>query len=83
MRDNRQNPDQQNVHLVYRMPLQDHQRLTVDLLQKQGTVNGSFIRRWGLQLTYDWARYFLRAAYDPYVNFTPQTMVRVSVGSRF
>lgn len=83
VRDNRQNPDQQNVHLVYRHPLADGKRLTIDLLAKQGTVNGEFIRRAGLTLTFDWPRWFVRAAYDPDVNFTPQNMVRLTVGSRF
>lgn len=83
VRDNRQNPDQQHVHLVYRVPTHDGQRLTIDLLAKQGTVDGRYIRRTGLSLTYDWPRYFVRAAYDPKVNFTAQNMFRVSVGSRF
>lgn len=83
VRDNRQNPDQQHVHLVYKQPLPDRQRLTIDLLAKQGTVDGQFIRRTGLTVTYDWARWFVRAAYDPKVNFTTQDMVRLSVGSRF
>lgn len=83
IRDNRLNPDQQDVHLVYRLPLPERQRLTVDLLAKQGTVDGQFIRRAGLTVTYDWPRWFVRAAYDPKVNFTAQNMVRLSVGTRF
>lgn len=83
IRDNRLNPDQQDVHLVYRLPLPERQRLTVDLLAKQGTVDGRFIRRAGLTVTYDWPRWFVRAAYDPKVNFTTQNMVRLSVGTRF
>lgn len=83
IRDNRLNPDQQDVHLVYRLPLPERQRLTIDLLAKQGTVDGQFIRRAGLTVTYDWPRWFVRAAYDPKVNFTPQNMVRLSVGTRF
>jgi hypothetical protein len=83
IRDNRLNPDQQDVHLVYRLPLPERQRLTVDLLAKQGTVDGQFIRRAGLTVTYDWPRWFVRAAYDPKVNFTAQNMVRMSVGTRF
>ena len=35
VRDNRENPDQQNVHLVYRTPINNGDRLTLDLLQKR------------------------------------------------
>ena len=83
VRDNRRNPDQQHVHLVYRTPVADDQRLTVDLLSKSGLVNGEPVRRIGLSVGYDWPRYFVRAAYDPKVNFTPQDMWRLSVGTRF
>lgn len=36
VRDNRLNPDQQNVHLVYRTPINGGDRLTLDLLKKKG-----------------------------------------------
>jgi hypothetical protein len=32
---------------------------------------------------YDWPTYFVRLAWDPKVNFTPQDMVRLSAGVRF
>ncbi|GKS96968.1 hypothetical protein [Acidovorax sp. SUPP2825] len=83
VRDNRQNPDQQNLHLVWRSPRPGGQRLTVDLLAKQGTVDGRFIRRAGLSVGYDWPEWFVRAAWDPQVNFTPQNMLRLSTGVRF
>lgn len=83
IKDNRQYPDQQHVHLVWRRPKVDGQQLTLDLLFKQGTVEDAFIRRVGLSATYDWPRYFLRLAWDPKVNFTPQDMVRLSFGVRF
>lgn len=83
VRDNRQNPDQQHVHLVYRTPLPDNERLTLDALVKKGLVLGEPVRRVGLSATYDWPRYFARVAYDPKVNFTPQNMWRVQVGTRF
>jgi hypothetical protein len=81
--DNRQNPDQQHVHLVYRVPLRQHDRLTLDLLNKRGLVDGQPINRFGLAATYDWPRVFVRVAYDPKVNFTSQDMWRLQVGSRF
>ncbi|GAA6118471.1 hypothetical protein [Acidovorax sp. FG27] len=83
VRDNRQNPDQQNVHLVWRSPRPGGERLTVDLLAKQGTVDGRFVRRAGLSVGYDGPEWFVRAAWDPLVNFTPQNMVRLSTGVRF
>ena len=83
VRDNRLNPDQQHVHLVYRTPVAGTDRLTLDLLAKQGLVAGVPIRRMGLSVGYDWPRYFVRVAWDPLVNFTTQDMLRLSVGTRF
>lgn len=83
VRDNRNNPDQQNMHWVYRLPLPEGQRLVIDVLRKSGTVDDQFIRKAGLSLGYDWPSVFVRVAYDPYVNFTPQNMWRVSLGTHF
>lgn len=83
VRDNRLNPDQQNVHLVYRTPFNGSDRLTLDMLQKKGLVGGVPISRFGLSVGYDWPRYFVRVAWDPQVNFTAQDMLRLSVGTRF
>ncbi|WP_397441144.1 hypothetical protein [Polaromonas sp. UC242_47] len=83
VRDNRLNPDQQHVHLVYRMPMANDQRLTLDLLSKRGLVEGVPIHRMGLSVSYDWPTYFVHLAWDPKVNFTPQDMLRLSAGMRF
>lgn len=83
IRDNRQNPDQQHVHLIYRAPMAGGQRLTLDLLRKTGLVDGSPIRRMGLSVGYDGPRRFVRVAYDPKANFTSQDMWRLQVGTRF
>ena len=83
VRDNRLNPDQQNMHLVYRVPINGSDRLTLDLLQKKGLVAGLPISRTGLSVGYDWPSYFVRAAWDPKVNFTAQDMLRLSAGLRF
>jgi len=83
VRDNRLNPDQQNMHLVYRTPISGTDRLTLDLLQKKGLVVGLPISRYGLSAAYDWPRFFVRVAWDPQVNFTAQDMLRLSVGTRF
>lgn len=82
-RDNRDNPDQQHVHLVYRAPVNDGDRLTLDLLYKSGLVNGDSIGKFGATITYDWPRYFVRLAYDPNTNFTVDNAVRISIGTRF
>ncbi|MES2191671.1 MAG: hypothetical protein V4454_16245 [Pseudomonadota bacterium] len=83
IRDNRLNPDQQNVHLIYRSPVNGDQRLTLDGLYKTGLVSGVTVRELGFSVTYDWPRFFVRAVWDPKVNFTTQDMFRLSVGTRF
>ncbi len=83
VRDNRENPDQQHLHLVWRQALPERHRLTVDLLLKRGLVEGESIERAGLSVAYDWPRWFLRVSYDPKVNFTPQDMWRFAFGTRF
>lgn len=83
VRDNRQNPDQQHMHLVYRGPVGDGLRLTVDVLRKTGLVDGQGIRRLGWSLGLDGARTFVHLAWDPNVNFSSQNMWRLSTGWRF
>ena len=83
VRDNRLNPDQQNLHLIWRNELPNGERFTVDLLEKQGTVEDRFIRRAGMSFNYEWPHWFVKAAFDPKVNFTAQNMVRISTGARF
>ncbi|MES3003540.1 MAG: hypothetical protein V4787_22800 [Pseudomonadota bacterium] len=81
--DNRQNPDERHLHLTWREPLEGGQRLTLDLLAKRGLVNGELIHRFGVTAGYDWPRVFVRVAWDPKVNFTPQDMWRLQGGVRF
>ncbi len=81
--DNRLNPDQRHLHAVHRTPLPNGNRLTIDLLFKQGLVGGVMTRRTGATITYDWPRFFVRLAYDPVTNFTPDYSTRLSVGTRF
>lgn len=83
VRDNRDNPDQQHVHLVWLREGGNGQQLTIDLLFKQGTVEGRFVRRTGLMLRHDWPRWYVSLAWDPLVNFTPQDMARLQIGWRF
>lgn len=83
VRDNRENPDQRHLHLIWRTLLPDGHRLTLDLLQKSGLVEGEPVERTGLSLAYDWPRWFMRLSYDPKVNFTAQDMWRLALGTRF
>lgn len=83
VRDNRLNPDQRHLHLIWRQPLPEGERLTLDALHKAGLVDNERIRRWGFSATYDWPRWFVRLAWDPKTNFTPADAWRLSVGSRF
>jgi hypothetical protein len=83
VRDNRLNPDQQNLHFIWRDQLEGGERFTLDALVKQGTVEDRFIRRMGLSFNYEWSRWFAKLAWDPKVNFTAQNMVRLSTGVRF
>lgn len=80
--DNRQNPDQRHFHAQYRTPV-GGDRLVVDLLLKRGAVDGALVHRAGFSVGYDWPRFFVRVAWDPKVNFTPQDMLRVQAGTRF
>lgn len=83
VRDNRENPDQRHLHVNYRLPLAGGERMTIDILRKQGLVDAAMIRKLGATFTYDWPRYFVRLAYDPKVNFTPENMWRLVIGTRF
>jgi hypothetical protein len=83
VRDNRENPDQRHVHLAWRQPLAGGERLTLDALFKKGLVDGEMIERWGFSATWDWPAFFVRLAFDPKANFTPQDMWRLSFGTRF
>src|SRR5205814_1224421 len=76
-------PDQRHIHAVYRKSLPGNHRITIDVLHKIGLVDDVLIRRTGASVTYDWPRFFVRLAFDPKVNFTPENMWRVSVGTRF
>jgi hypothetical protein len=75
---------QQNTHLVFRKYLSHGHRLTVDVVYKCGhTDEDEFVRGVGATVTWDWARTFVRLAYDPYANFTSETMWRLGGGVRF
>jgi len=81
--DNRENADQQHVHLVYRAPLSGDDRFLIDLLFKSGSVESQFIRKYGLMTGLDWGNIGLRFAYDPSVNFSRTDMRRFVFSYRY
>lgn len=84
VRDDRVVPGQQNFHWLMRSPLPHQQRVTLDLFLKNGPADpGQSIRGIGTAITYDWSHVFMRLAYDPKVNFTQESMTRLSLGMRF
>ena len=84
VRDIRVIPGQQNIHLLMQFPLQNKQRITLDMFNKNGPTDpGQSINSFGASVTYDWPSYFLRIAYDPKVNFTQDNMTRITIGMRF
>ena len=75
---------QQNTHVIWRQPFGRGNRATLDALYKSGNADsGAFVRGVGVTLTIDRPRWFVRLAYDPYVNFSADTMVRLGGGVRF
>lgn len=81
--DDRLGTGQRHVHAVARWPLGDGQRLTIDLLHKQGTGDAGYVRAWGFSAAYDFPRWFVRLSYDPQQNFSTQDATRLAVGLRF
>jgi hypothetical protein len=77
------NQDQQVVHAIVRRPLAGGNRLTLDVSYKHGPVDDETIGKVGAAIGYDWPRAFVRIAWDPKVNFTPDDMWRMQVGVRF
>ena len=75
---------QQVTHAVFRRYLFPGHRLTVDVAYKSGhSDEGGFVRGLGATVTWDWPTLFVRGAYDPYANFTGETMWRLGGGVRF
>ena len=80
--DNRFHTGQRDWHLNARVPHGDG-HVTLDLLRKSGLSDVGMIRAWGFSAGYDWPRWFLRATYDPYQNFSAQSAWRFASGVRF
>jgi hypothetical protein len=80
--DDRLHTRQHDWHLMARLP-RSGRRLTLDLLRKSGLSDVGPISGWGCTVAYDWPRWFLRAARDPYQNFSAENAWRVAAGVRF
>jgi hypothetical protein len=80
--DDRLHTRQRDWHLNVRLPI-GADRATLDILRKSGSSDVGFITGWGFTATWDWRRWFLRLARDPYQNFSAQSAWRLSGGARF
>ena len=84
IKDDRLGTGQHVTHFVLRTSPDARTRWAVDVFTKAGrTADGEWVRGTGATLTYDFGRYFARIAHDPYVNFTPERMLRMAFGWRF
>lgn len=85
VRDNRVVKGQQIDHLLLHFPLFDGDKAALDIFNKSGPpdADGRSIYGTGAALSYEWPRYFVRAAYDPKVNFSQAYMTRLSFGMYF
>jgi hypothetical protein len=80
--DDRFHTQQRDLHLNVQIPWGDS-HATVDLLRKSGLSDAGRIAAWGFSASWDWPRWFLRLAYDPYQNFSAQDAWRFAAGLRF
>lgn len=59
------------------------QRATIDVLRKSGFSDVGDITAWGASVNWDFPRWFLRVARDPYQNFSAVSAWRLAAGARF
>jgi hypothetical protein len=75
---------QQDTHLLWRHRIGPRTGLTFDGLFKSGyTDTGHYVHAIGLGAYLDRPRWFAKAYYDPYANFSDDAMLRVGVGAKF
>jgi hypothetical protein len=80
--DNRFHTQQRDWHLNAQVPI-GNSHVTLDVLRKSGLSDAGPVAAWGFSANYDWPRWFLRLAYDPYQNFSAQDAWRFAGGVRF
>jgi hypothetical protein len=86
IRDDRLGTGQRVFHVVARIKPDGRTRWTFDFFYKEGRAAAGDevkVHGTGISVTYDFDRYFVRAASDPHVNFTKEHMVRLAAGLRF
>jgi hypothetical protein len=83
--DNRLNTGQAITHLVWRDAYSEGHRFSVDAFHKRGEIDtGATIRnKVGVGVGYENGPWGIRLAYDPYVNFTSERMLRLNGTFRF
>jgi hypothetical protein len=82
--DNRLDTGQHVTHVYFHRHLSKQRRLSFDLSYKHGINSESaYVAGSALTVTYAWANYFIRGAYDQYANFGPMNQFRFSVGYGF
>ncbi len=75
---------QQDTHILWRHRLNKNNGVTFDWLYKSGRRDdGRYIHAAGIGVYYDRPAWFWKACYDPFVNFSRQTMVRLGAGLKF
>ena len=80
--DDRFHTGQRDWHANVQIPCGES-HATLDLLHKSGLTDLGPISGWGFSANWDWPRWFLRLAYDPHQNFSPQDAWRLASGVRF
>jgi hypothetical protein len=85
VQDNRLNTGQAITHFVWRDSYSQGHRFSVDAFHKRGMIDsGATIHnKVGLGVGYDSGPWGVRLAYDPYVNFSSERMIRLSGTFRF
>jgi len=74
---------QQDTHLLYRHRVGARLGVTLDTLYKSGHLDsGRYVKAVGVGFYVDGPHWLAKAYYDPYVNFSNQTMFRVAVGAK-
>ena len=85
VQDNRLHTEQRNTHLLWRWPMNDRQRLTLDYAFKSGRPEMDQPRVSGhsFSLTYDVHPWFIHWVRDQHVNYSDADQIRLSLGVRF
>lgn len=84
IQDDRLGTGQRVTHLLTRHELAGQRRLTLDISYKRGqSTENNFVAGSGIMVTYDFEPWFVRAGFDPYVNFTQNQMTLLALGRRF